>query len=586
MITGGGAMHLNDSFGKRQDVLEIIFNHHEQACAIGAEGYSRTTGKLGVVNVTTGPGGLNALTGVMGQWTDSIPVLYLSGQVKFETTSASCPNVPLRQLGDQEVDIISVVKPLTKYAMSLQRAQDVKKVLQEAIYLATHGRPGPVWIDIPINIQGALIDEATLDVYVPPKVDKCAEQKYFLESITKVEYLLSQAQRPLIIAGHGIRLANALAAFKTLLDTYALPVVTTFNGFDLLPSDHPQFIGRIGTVGNRSGNFALQNADFVLSLGSRNNIRQISYNWSNFARSAKKIVVDIDAAELNKPTITPDVAIQADVNLFLQALNARSIPAVLPAWSEWLSWCLERKSRFLVILDEYKQVKDGVQPYWFMQVLTETMQEGAICIAGNGSACVTLFQAGVVKNHQRMFWNSGCASMGYDLPAAIGAAFGNKGKDVICLAGDGSLQMNIQELATMAHHCLPIKLFYLNNDGYVSIKQTQDNFFAGRRIGVDGKTGVGFPDIIKLAQAYGLPTYKIENQESLSNSISHVLQTPGPIVCEVKLISDYIFSPKLSSEKKPDGTLISKPLEDMFPFLDRKEFLSNMIVEPLEESMI
>ncbi|NTV52575.1 MAG: thiamine pyrophosphate-binding protein, partial [Candidatus Firestonebacteria bacterium] len=405
MVTGGGAMHLNDSFGKHQDTWEIVFHHHEQACAIAAEGYSRTTGKLGVVNVTTGPGGLNTLTGVMGQWTDSVPVLYISGQVKTETTIAACPDVPLRQLGDQEVDIVRIVRPITKYAVTLQAPQDVKKVVQEAIFHATTGRPGPVWIDVPMNIQGALVDEDALAGFVAP--EKPGSSARLSADADAARKLLAAARRPVIIAGHGIRLGKALESFREFLAQHPWPVVTTFNGFDLVPSDHPQYIGRIGTVGDRAGNFALQNADVVLSLGSRNNVRQTSYTWKNFARAAKKIVVDIDPAELAKPTVKPDLAVAADVKFFLKEINAAPISPEQAPWGDWLAWCQARKHKYPVVLAEYQAVKGGVQPYWFMQVLTAALPEGAVCVAGNGTACVTLFQAGIVKKHQRIFWNSG-----------------------------------------------------------------------------------------------------------------------------------------------------------------------------------
>jgi acetolactate synthase I/II/III large subunit len=574
LISGGGAMHLNDSLGNHPK-LSYFCNHHEQACAIAAEGYSRVTGKMAVVNVTTGPGGLNTLTGLMGQWTDSIPVLYLSGQVKYETTIDSCNKFVLRQLGDQEVDIINIVSPLTKYAKMLVNPNDIKKVLQEAIYHATNGRKGPVWIDIPMNVQGALVDEDDLEEFKVPVSKNNIE--ITLGQINEIANLIIHANRPLIIAGHGIRLSDSIDNFNKLINKLQIPVVTTFNGFDLLPDDHPLFVGRIGTIGTRSGNFSLQNSDLIICLGSRNNIRQISYNWQSFGNKAKKIIVDIDIAELNKPTIKADFPVNCDLKYFIKELSKSSHLENSKDHSEWLSWCKMRLEKYPVVLEEYKNSLK-VQPYFFIRKLSELMRNDDILVAGNGSACVVEFQAGIVKKGQRIFWNSGCASMGYDIPAAIGAAIGSgRHTDVICLAGDGSTQMNLQELQTIAHYNLPIKVFYLNNDGYISIKQTQNSFFEGRKVGCDTQSGVSFPNMSKIAYAYDLRYIKIENHNNIDDKIKEVLSMTGPVICEVILEQDYIFAPKLSSEKLPDGRMISKPMEDMFPFLDREEFKTNII---------
>jgi len=574
MITGGGAMHLNDSLG-RQPGLEYVCCHHEQACAMAAEGYSRASGRLAVVNVTTGPGGLNTLNGVLGQWTDSVPVLYLSGQVKFETTIQSCPEIPLRQLGDQEADIIRIVQPLTKFAVSLRDPRQIRHVLEKAIYLATHGRPGPVWIDLPMNVQGALVDETQLEGYsLPGEVQPM--QDHLRSDVQKAVQLLRQAKRPVIVSGHGIRIAGAIEPFLKLAQRLGIPLVTTFNGFDSVPDDHPLFVGRIGTVGTRAGNFALQNADVILSIGSRNNIRQISYGWQTFGRAAVKIVVDIDKAELQKPTLKPDLPIQADALAFIEELDRQTASLHIP---EWVDWCLVRKKKYPAVLPEYSRTAQ-VHPYVFMEALTRRSQKEDIIVAGDGTACVALFQAGHVKAGQRIFWNSGCASMGYDLPASIGACIGSGRKNTLCLAGDGSLQMNIQELQTIAHHQLPLKLFVLSNDGYLSIKQTQANFFGLPYIGCNANSGVSFPDIRRLAEAYHLHSAIINSHDHLEKTLDEVLRHPGPVVCDVRLDTNYVFAPKLSSEKKPDGRIVSKPLEDMYPFLERAEFLDNMLIEP------
>lgn len=427
MVSGGGAMHLNDSFGK---YIPYICNHNEQACAIAAEGYAKASSKLAVVNVTTGPGGLNCLNGVFGQWTDSVPVLYISGQVKRATTLASCPDLNLRQLGDQEADIISVVKPLTKYAVMVKNPLEIKYHLDRAVYEATTGRKGPVWLDIPIDVQAAVIDEQELiDFDISCKPPSTKEDC----KITEVLNRLSLAKTPLIVAGHGIRLSGMKNTFLDILKNLNIPVVTTFNGFDLLNEDTPQYIGRIGTIGQRAGNFALQNADLVLFLGTRNNIRQISYNWENFARNAYKIVVDIDKAELEKPLVKPDMAIHADLADFLPLLKESLTSIDKP---QWLTFCRDLKERYSFgNTKEYSQTGDKINVYYFVRRLTELMSENDVCVTANGTAIIASVQTAMVKNNQRIFSNSGDASMGYDLPAAIGACVANNKKNTICIAG-------------------------------------------------------------------------------------------------------------------------------------------------------
>ncbi|MDX2083713.1 MAG: thiamine pyrophosphate-binding protein [Rickettsiales bacterium] len=575
MISGGGAMHLNDSLGKHEK-LEYVCNHHEQASAIAAEGYARLNQKLAVVNVTTGPGGVNALNGVFGQWTDSVPTLYISGQVKYETTLDAYPETKLRQLGDQEVDIIKMVKPITKYAEMLKNPQDIKKILQKAIRLATNGRKGPTWIDIPINLQGAMIDETQLD---SENFTEEAVNKELLDNqIQQIIFEINTAKRPVIVAGHGIRISQTITDFHHLIEQLKIPVVTTFNGFDLIPSDHKLYMGRIGSIGQRAGNFVLQNADLVLFLGTRNNIRQVSYNWEMFARKAKKIAVDIDSAELTKPTLKIDIGVCADLKDFLPLLNDKFVSEKIIDKTDWLKWCTVRKNKYDPAANpEYTKTSGLINPYNFIQVLTNLTKENSVTVAANGTACVALFQAGIVKKNQRIFWNSGNASMGYDLPAAIGACFANNKKDVICIAGDGSIMMNLQELQTIKHYNLPIKIFVLNNDGYSSIRQTQRNFFGEKLVACSSKSGVSTPSFIKLAEAFGIKSVTIKNSNELESKTAQVLSEKGLIICEVMLTRDYIFQPKLSSEKLPDGRIISKPLEDMFPFLDREEFELNMI---------
>ncbi len=580
MITGGGAMHLNDAV--LQSGLAYTCCHHEQACAIAAEGYVRAGKPLGVVNVTTGPGGLNTLTGVMGQWTDSVPVLYISGQVKQSTTIAACPDLPLRQLGDQEVDIISVVKPLTKYARQIRDVKEVGRILDEAVHAALSGRPGPVWIDVPMDIQGAEIRESDIEGLDEGTIKSMLRKKVASdEEIKQVISLLGEAKRPLVIAGNGIRIAKAQAAFRMFVEKYKIPVVTTFNGMDLLEEEHPCFVGRIGTSGSRAGNFTLQNADLVLSIGSRNNIRQTSYNYEYFARGGKLVCVDVDAAEFKKPTVHPFMGIESDARCFLERLLSLCHESF--DFSGYLEWALALKRKYPKVLQSYRDWKDKVHPYHFMERLSEIAPDNALFVGGNGTACIVTFQAFKVKRGQRYFWNSGCATMGYDLPAGVGAFYGAPDRPLFVLGGEGSMMMNLQELATVAGNRIPAKIFLLNNNGYISIRQTQDNFFAGRHIGLNAASGVFFPDFEKLVRGFGIPYLSINRNDEIEEIVEKMLATPGPVFCEVFLTENYIFAPKTSSERKPDGRIVSKPLEDLFPFLPREEFNENMIIPPLKE---
>ena len=568
MVSGGGAMHLNDSFGK---YIPYICNHNEQASAIAAEGYAKASQKLAVVNVTTGPGGLNCLNGVFGQWTDSVPVLYISGQVKFSTTLASCPDIKLRQLGDQEADIIRVVKPLTKYAKMVTEPKEIKYHLDKAIHEATTGRKGPVWLDIPMNVQGALVEEDELidcdySCGISPTKNDCKIE----EIISK----LKNAKRPLIVAGHGIRLSGQKSNFIKLLDKFKIPVVTTFNGFDLIPDNHPCFIGRIGTIGQRCGNFALQNADIVLFLGSRNNIRQISYNWENFAKNAYKIIVDIDNAELQKPTVKPDMAINVDLEDFLPLLAESAGEITKP---DWLDFCKKLKEKYsFENTAEYKHT-DKINAYGAVRRITELLPQGAACVLGNATAIIASMQTALIKENQRYFSNSGDASMGYDVPAAIGACVASGNQSTFCITGDGSIMMNIQELQTIKHNNLPVKIFIINNDGYISIKQTQNNFFEGRNTGAGTNSGVSIPDFVKVGSAFGIESFRITRPDEIDGAINKMINSKTPLICEIMVNPDYIFSPKLSSKKLADGSMISPSLEDMYPFLPREEFEQNMI---------
>lgn len=580
MVTGGGAMHLNHSFGTRKD-LECIFNHHEQACAIGAEAYYRLTNQLPVVNVTSGPGGTNAITGVYGAFVDSIAMLVISGQVKWETTVRST-GLPLRQYGDQELDIEELVRPVTKYCEMITDPQTIRYHLEKAIYLAQSGRPGPCWLDIPLNVQGAQIDPDTLVGFDPAELEE-SWKKTDLKKVGKdILDKVRAAKRPVVFVGGGIRLSGEHKAFLKLVEKLQIPVVTGWNAHDVIWNSHPNYAGRPGTIGDRAGNFVTQNADLLLVLGSRLNIRQVSYNWQSFAREAFKIWVDIDELELKKPSVKADMPIHANLKDLLPILAGASYEGATPEHKEWMEWSKERMRRFPAVLPEYRE-NNRVNPYCFIEELFKQLKDDQIVVTGNGSACVVSFQAADLKPGQRLWTNSGCATMGYDLPASIGAHKASGGKSIVCLAGDGSIMMNLQELQTIAGNRIPVKIFILNNSGYVSIFQTHRNFFNGVEVGGGPKSGVTFPSFEKLSIAFDLPYRRAESHSQLHDAIEATLKEIGPCVCEILNDENVVFAPKLGAKQHPDGRITSPPLEDLSPFLSREELRDNMIIESSKE---
>ena len=576
MVTGGGAMHLNDAFGHQED-LHCTFNHHEQACAIAAEGYTRMTGKLAAVCVTSGPGGTNAITGVMGGWLDSIPMFVLSGQVKRETTIHACPELKLRQLGDQEFDIIQSVSNMTKYAVLVMEPEQIAYHLEKALFLALDGRGGPVWLDIPLDVQGAMIETEDMVHFDPqeeglaPDSGEDSEENVNAAARTILQKI-REAKAPLILAGTGVRLGGAQELLLKLIDKLRIPVVTAWNANDTVAWDNPYFAGMPGTVGTRPGNFAVQNCDLLLSLGCRLNIRMIGYNKFDFAKNAYKIIVDIDPVELQKPTVCPDMPVNVDVKALLEAMLAEEYE-LQEHHAAWAAWCRDLVQTYPAVLDSYHRSDNGpMNPYVFMEKLFAKCREDERIVCGNGSACVITFQACRIKQGQRMFTNSGCAAMGYGLPAALGVAVSNNSRRVVCIDGDGSVMMNIQELATIVHNNLDIKLVILNNNGYHSIRQTQTNLFKPPFIGIDGDSGVGFPDFGKLADAFGLRYFRIGDELECDGMLETALDCEGPCICEVLLDPKQNFAPKSSSKVMPDGTITSPSLDDMAPFLDREEF--------------
>lgn len=571
-VTGGGAMHLNDALGHNENIVSI-YNHHEQACAIAAEAYARLTGNLACVCVTSGPGGTNAITGVLGGWLDSIPMFVLSGQVKRETTIWST-DVPLRQLGDQEYNIIDSVKPMTKYAHMITEPNEIRYHLEKMLYLAMSGRKGPVWLDIPLDVQAAIVETAELQGFDPIELGKVENPIYDKSLTSKIIEKIQNAKRPVVFAGSGIRLGKAHDEFLALVDKLHIPVVTAWNAHDDLWDEHPCFCGRPGTVGTRGGNFIVENSDLLLVLGCRLNIRQISYNYKDFAKNAYKIVVDIDETELRKPTLKVDMPVNADVKDIMADLLKAEFKGT-EAHKRWLAWSRNINAEYPATLPRYYDTKKPMNPYAFITEFFKELQEGDDIICGNGSACVITFQAANLKENQRLFTNSGCAAMGYGFPAAIGCAVANGSKRTICIDGDGSFQMNIQELQTVVYNNLNLKIIYINNNGYHSIRQTQTNLFKPPLVGVSEGNGLSFPDAEKIAYAYGIPFVKIDDIDNVSPEIKKVLENEGPVFCEVVVDSRQSFEPKLSSKVLPDGRIVSPPIDDMFPFIDKEEYAKN-----------
>lgn len=577
-VTGGGAMHLNDAFGHNPNI-ECVYNHHEQACSMAAEGYTRLSGRTAAVCVTSGPGGTNTLTGVMGAWLDSIPMIVISGQMKLITTIEST-DLPLRQLGFQEFNIIDAVRCMTKFSVMIKDKSKIAYYIEKALYIAENGRPGPVWIDIPLDIQGEMIETDDVEHYV-----KNVETDLQPVSSNEIKFILSkinESKRPVLLLGNGIRIGRAEQLVEHVIEKLNIPVVTAWNAHDLIYDTHPLFAGRPGTIGTRGGNFVVQNSDLLISFGCRMNIRQISYEWSKFASNAYKIAIDIDENELYKPTLSIDHPIHADIkDVMSQILDSHE--KVEKRHNDWILWCKEINRKYPVVLEKYKRMETPINPYVFMEGLSKRMNSNDIVVASNGTACVCSFQTIEIKKGQRMFTNAGASSMGWGLPAAVGAVISLKNRQqVICLEGDGSIQMNLQELQTVVYHNLKLKIFWLNNNGYHSIRQTQQLTFAGDKrgfCGVSDKSGISFPSAERIAWAYGIPYFCIDKLSNMDAQISKVLLENGPVICEVKLDENQFFEPKLSSKIHADGTITSPSLEDMYPFLPEEELKENMIAK-------
>jgi acetolactate synthase-1/2/3 large subunit len=586
LVTGGGAMHLNQSLGA-EAAIEPVCNSHEQASAMCAESYAKVTGNLGVCMVTTGPGGTNAVTGVAGAWLDSTPTFFVSGQVKRPDRMFDLEGKALgmRQLGVQEVDIVSIVKPITKYAVTVLEPNDIRYHMEKAHYLALNGRPGPVWIDIPLDVQATPIgDPSTLRGFDPAEFEESCAGKSLNEEVSRFIEHLNASKRPLIFAGNGIRLARATVEFEQLRHLLGIPSVATWCAADLVPSDEPTFVGRPGSLAARGANFALQNCDCLLAIGVRLDFAITGYAPQNLAREAYKVAVDLDAAELKKLDPHIHQPICADARAFLQELLLQKSSIQLKDHSAWDARCVDWKTRYPIVTAEHRKPDSRVSIFHLAEVIGNVSDPADLLVSGSSGSGIEIFLfACPARAGQRIYHTAGLGAMGYGLPMSIGVCLGGGRRRTILVDGDGGFQFNIQELETISRLNLPIKLFVLNNNGYASIRASQTGYFSKPNIGCDANTGLTIPGLSRVAAAYNIPAIVIENQKNLREDVRRALAMEGPVLIDVHVILDEIRAPRLQSYQRPDGSFVSRPLEDLFPFLPREEFLANMIVKPLDE---
>ncbi|MBE5845307.1 MAG: thiamine pyrophosphate-binding protein [Butyrivibrio sp.] len=586
-VVGGGAMHLNDALG-HNDGLKVTYNHHEQACAIAAEAYARLDNKIAAVCVTTGPGGTNALTGVLGGWLDSIPMFIISGQVRYDTTARYAMQYTgkrLRAVGDQEYDIVRSVEPMTKYATMIEDMSQIRYALEKAWHLATTGRPGPVWIDIPVNYQGSFIETDDLKGYDPAEDDANLPPKVSEETVKQVIEKIKSAKRPVFHTGYGIRLSGAYDIFREVADKLNIPIVTYWNAVDLVENDYPLYVGRAGNMGDRPGNWAIQNADLVVALGTRISIRQVGYNWKTWARAAEVIMIDVDEAEMKKPTLHVDMPIWADAKDFLSTMNSVLGNEKVFTGEDWIKRCRSWRDKYPVVQDKHWEENGSTaNVYAFVKYLSSRLPENSLTAVSNGACCVVGNQAYEIQKGSRMHNNSAVASMGYGLPASIGTCISGGRRQTICLEGDGSIMMNLQELQTIITNKLPVKLFLINNSGYHSIRITQTNLFSEHcKVGIGEESGdLSFPEFKKIAEAFGYPYFCAHSNAEMKETVDKVLAMEGPVFCEIFTDTKQVWEPKSSTKKLEDGTLVSPPLEDLAPFLPREE-LEEIMVIPLME---
>ena len=588
-VVGGGAMHLNDALGHKEG-LRVTYNHHEQACAIAAEAYARLDNRIAAVCVTTGPGGTNALTGVVGGWLDSIPMFILSGQVRYDTTARYAlqfTGTPLRAMGDQEYDIVRSVEPMTKYAVMVEDPGEIRFVLEKAWHLATTGRPGPVWIDIPVNFQGCFIETDALRGYDSASDDALLPESVDHDTIETVLQMVRQAERPVFHAGYGIRLSGGYDVFRAAAEKLNIPIVTYWNAIDLVEDAHPLYCGRAGNMGDRPGNWAIQNADLILAVGTRISIRQVGYNWKTWARAAKVVMVDIDPAELKKPTLHVDLPILSDAKDFLTKLDhAAGADAPVFRGEAWLEKCRAWRRDYPVVLPRHREENGKTaNVYAFVDYLSSRLPEGSLTAVSNGACCVVGNQTYHIQKGSRVANNSAIASMGYGLPAAIGTCIGGGRRTTICLEGDGSIMMNLQELQTIRTNRLPIKIFLINNDGYHSIRITQNNLFQEHsKVGIGRESGdLSFPDFRKIAEAFGYPYLCAHSNAQMRQAVDEALRANGAVFCEIFTDTQQVWEPKSSAKRLADGSIVSPPLEDLAPFLPRDELRGIMCIPLIEE---
>lgn len=577
MLPGGGAMHLNDSLGK-SGKIKFVCCQHEQGCAIAAEAYARVNNTIGLLMVTTGPGGTNALTGVAGAFLESTPMFVVSGQVK---RLDMIRDQGLRQQGMQELDIVSVVKPITKYAAVVMEPETIKYHMDRALYEATHGRKGPVWLDIPLDVQASMVDESQLAGYMPEEEQAPNIESVVLDIIDR----LNKSERPVLLAGNGIRLSGGIREFEELTKILGIPVLTTWNGIDLLEETDPLYYGRPGGLGHRYANFIQQNSDFFMSIGARLNLLQTGYNFDGFARAAVKIMVDIDEAELHKINVRPDVPVCADAKHFMEIFLKYKDRIQKKPRKEWFDYADRVKRQYPIVQPEYWQQTELVNTYCLLDTLSNQLTEGDVYVSGSSGSCIDIsMQTFRVKKGQRVFCTKGLASMGYGLPSTIGACLASGGKRTVGVNGDGGFVMNIQELETIRRLKLPIKIFVLSNRGYGAIKATQTNVFQGHFVACDEGSDLSIPPIARIAEAYGIKTWQICNNSELEQKVKEVLEYDGPVICEVFTPIGLTAVPKQVSYKRKDGQMESKPLEYMNPPIDEKEFEENMLIPLFQES--
>ena len=586
-VVGGGAMHLNDAIGHNPG-LKVTYNHHEQACAIAAEAYARLENKIAAVCVTSGPGGTNAITGVVGGWLDSIPMFIVSGQVRYDTTARYAlpyTEEPLRAMGDQEYDITKAVSAMTKYAVMIEDPLTIRYDLEKAWHLATTGRPGPVWIDVPVNFQGCTIETDDLKGYDPAEDDAKLPPPVEESVIDEILAKIAKAKRPVFHAGYGIRLSGGYEEFRKVFEKLNIPVVTYWNAVDLIEDDNPLYCGRAGNMGDRPGNWAIQNADLILAVGTRISIRQVGYNWKTWAREAEVIMVDIDKAELKKPTLHVEYPVWADAKDFLAKMDKAAKGPVFTG-EEWLETCRRWKNDYPAVLPrQWEENGKTANVYAFVRYLSSRLPENSLTAVSNGACCVVGNQAYVIQKGSRMANNSAIASMGYGLPAAIGTCIGGGTRETICLEGDGSIMMNLQELQTILTNNLPIKIFLINNNGYHSIRITQTNIFGHHtKVGIGPESGdLTFPEFKKIAEAFGYRYFCAHSNAEMKKVVDEVLALEGPVFTEIFTDTVQVWEPKSGARKNPDGSLFSPPLEDLAPFLPREELKKQMFIPLVDE---